>query len=160
VDESLTGAAGLVAVSELVARLGVVEALDAGIGPIKKRARGATGGQLLVAVACAQMTGADSWVGVDRRRADTAGEALGPVGTPASTTAAGLACRFDEQRRAGIEAGVATLTARVLGLLIDERRAALLEAPTLDVDTTEVEVYGRKKQHVQCNYSGQRAARP
>jgi hypothetical protein len=72
-DGSLTGAAGLVAVSEVVTRLGLVEALDAGIGPIKARARGLSGGQLLVAVACAQMTGEDYLVGLDRRRADTAG---------------------------------------------------------------------------------------
>ena len=70
-----------------------------------KRGRGATGGQLLVAVACAQMTGEDFLVGLDRRRADTAGEALGPVGTPASTTAASLARRFDEKRRLGSRPG-------------------------------------------------------
>jgi hypothetical protein len=159
-DKSLTGAAGLVAVSELVARLGVVEALDAGIGAIKQRARGVTGGQLLVSVACAQMAGEDFLVGLDRRRADIAGEVLGPVGTPASTTAAGLARRFDATRWAGIEAGIAAVTARVLGLLPAARRAVLLKAPTIDVDTTEVEVYGRKKQKVAYNYAGQRAARP
>lgn len=159
-DESLTPAAGLLAVSELVARLGVVEALDAGIGEIKERARGLGGGQLLVAVACAQMAGETFLVGLDRRRADTAGEALGPVGTPASTTAGGLARRFDAQRLVGIEAGIATVTARVLGLLPEARRAALLAAPTIDIDTTEVEVYGRDKQETAFNYAGQRAARP
>jgi hypothetical protein len=35
----------------------------AGIGPIKARARGLSGGQVLVAVACAQMTGEDYLVG-------------------------------------------------------------------------------------------------
>jgi len=160
VDSSVTGATGLVVVSELVDRLGVVQALDAGIGPIKQRARGVTGGQLLVSVACAQMAGEDFLVGLDRRRADPAGEVLAPVGTPASTTVGGLARRFDEARRAGIEAGIAVVTARVLGLLPAARRAALRVAPTIDVDTTEVEVYGGKKQQVAYNYAGQRAARP
>jgi hypothetical protein len=155
----LTGAAGLVAVREIVMRLGLVEVLDAGIGPIKERRRGLSGGELLVAVACAQMTGEDFLVGLDRRRADTAGEARSPVSTPASTTAAGLARRIGPTRRQGIEAGIATVTARMLGLLPAARRMALLGAPTLDIDATEVEVYGRAKTGVSFNYLGQRAGR-
>jgi len=159
-DGSLTPAAGLLAVSEVVARLGVIEALDAGIGPIKARRRGLSAGELLVALSCAQMTGEDFLVGLDRRRADTAGEVLGPVPTPASTTAAGLARRIDGQRRVGIEAGIAAVTARVVGLLPAARRVSLMSAPTLDIDATEVEVYGRAKVGVAFNYRGQRAARP
>lgn len=143
----------------MVTRLGVVEALDAGIGPIKARARGLNGGELLVAVACAQLTGEDYLVGLDRRRSDTAGEALAPVATPASTTAAGLARRIDPTRRLGVEAGIATVTARMLGLLPAARRMALLAAPTIDIDATEVEVYGRAKTGVAFNYLGQRAGR-
>jgi hypothetical protein len=41
-DASLTGLAGLVAVEELTERLALVAELDAGIGPIKQRARGLT----------------------------------------------------------------------------------------------------------------------
>ena len=47
-DGSLTALAGLAAVDEVTARLGIVGALDRGIGPIKQRARGLTGGQLLL----------------------------------------------------------------------------------------------------------------
>jgi hypothetical protein len=81
------------------------------------------------------------------------------VSTPASTTAAGLARRIDAGRRLGIEAGIAAVTARVLGLLPAPRRVALLSAPTIDVDATEVEVYGRAKAQVAFNYLGQRAGR-
>jgi hypothetical protein len=45
----------MAAVTELVDRLGVVEALDTAVGPIKIRARGYTAGQLLVGVAAAQL---------------------------------------------------------------------------------------------------------
>lgn len=67
-DEKLTGLAGLVIVDELVERLGVVSALDAGIGRIKARDRGASAGQLLVGMATAQLTGAASLSGLDTVR--------------------------------------------------------------------------------------------
>lgn len=43
----------------MTARLGLVAEIDAGIGPIKQRARGLTGGQLLVGTASAQLLGQD-----------------------------------------------------------------------------------------------------
>ncbi len=64
-DASLTGLAGLAAVEELVAALGVVAELDRAVGPIKERARGATGGQLLVGLATAQLCGQDCLAGLD-----------------------------------------------------------------------------------------------
>ncbi len=72
-DPTLTGMAGLAAVTELVDRLGLVEALDAGIGPLKRRVRGLTGGQLLVGMAVSQLRGESSLAGLDRSRADVAG---------------------------------------------------------------------------------------
>jgi hypothetical protein len=83
----------MAAVTELVERLGVVEALDTAVGPIKIRARGYTAGELLVGVAAAQLAGEDFWVGLDRRRADVAGQVICPVPGLSSTTAAGLARR-------------------------------------------------------------------
>src|SRR5205809_1789860 len=87
-DASLTSASGVVAVAELVGRLGVVEAFDDAVGPVKQRDRGLTAGQFLVSVAQAQMLGADFWTGLDRRRDDTAGEAPSAVAPPGSPTAA------------------------------------------------------------------------
>src|SRR5947199_7434421 len=72
-DASLTPASGVVAVAELVGRLGVTAALDDAVGSVKQRDRGLSAGQFLVAVAQAQMLGADFWTHLDRRRADVTG---------------------------------------------------------------------------------------
>jgi hypothetical protein len=108
-DPTLTPNAGLIAITELVDRVGVTTALDAGIGPVKRRDRGMTGGELLVSLASCQMAGGDHLVSLDRLRADTAGQELVSSPTPASTTAAGVAGRFNPEHLAGIEAGIAVL---------------------------------------------------
>jgi hypothetical protein len=86
----------MVAVSELVDRLGVVEALDAAVGPIKQRNRGFGAGELLVGLASAQLAGEDFLVGLGRQRADVAGQVIAPVPGLCSTTAAGVARRFTD----------------------------------------------------------------
>src|SRR5258708_35401388 len=49
----------------------------------------------------------------------------------------------------------------MLGLMQSERAAALAGGPvTIDLDTTDVEVYGRKKRGVAYNHQGQRVGRP
>ena len=75
-DPSVTRFAGMVAVTELVDRLRMITLLDAMIGPIKQRDRGFTAGQLLVGMTCAQLAGEDFLVGLDRYRADAAGQVL------------------------------------------------------------------------------------
>src|SRR5215204_3216219 len=67
---------GMAAVTELVERLDVVAAVDAAVGPIKTRDRGQGAGQLLVGIAAAQLAGEEFLVGLDRQRADVAGQAL------------------------------------------------------------------------------------
>ena len=162
-DESLTSFSGLVAVTELVDRLGVIDRLDAAVGSIKTRDRGFTGGQVLVGIAAAQLCGEDFLVGLDRHRADTAGQALTPVPGLASTTAAGLARRFTEGQWAAVETGLGEVHATALGLLeqvAPDRAQALAGDVTIDMDTTDVEVYGRRKQGVAFNHQGQRVGRP
>jgi hypothetical protein len=159
-DPSLTGVAGMAAVSELVERLGVVALLDAAIGPIKQRARGHSGGQLLVGLAAAQLAGEDHLVGLDRHRADSAAQVLTPVAGLGSTTAAGLAQRLSAGQWAAVETGLAAVTERMLTLVPPGRAAALTEVATIDLDTTDVEVYGRKKRGITYNYQGQRVGRP
>jgi hypothetical protein len=159
-DPSLTGVSGMAAVAELVERLGVVALLDAMVGPIKSRARGMGAGQLLVGMAAAQLAGEDFLVGLDRYRADAAGQLLTPVPGLCSTTAAGLARRIDLEQWAAVERGVAGATQRMLALLPPERVETLLGAVTIDMDTTDVEVYGRKKRGVAYHYQGQRCGRP
>jgi hypothetical protein len=70
---------------------------------------------------------------------------LSPVPGLCSTTAAGLARRMDPDQWAAVERGVAAVTSTMLSRLPPDRVAALLGAATIDLDTTAVEVYGRKK---------------
>src|SRR5215470_10828457 len=65
-DPGLTAVSGMAAVSELVDRLGVIEALDGAVGPIKQRDRGFSAGELLVGITAAQLAGEDFLVGLDR----------------------------------------------------------------------------------------------
>ena len=160
-DPSLTGSGGMIAVTELIGKLSLVEALDAGIGPVKRRDRGFTGGQVLAGMAAAQLAGEDFLCGLDRLRADAAGQQLAPVPGLASTTAAGVARRFTGKHWRGAEAGLAAATTRMTELLAPERVTGLGEGPvTIDIGATDVEVYGRKKRGVAYSYQGQRCARP
>jgi hypothetical protein len=63
----------------------------------------------------------------------------------ASTTAAGLAGRVTPAQWRALEAGLAAVTGRLPDLL----PAALVGGPvTIDLDATDVEVYGRRKRGV------------
>ena len=160
-DRALTANAGLAAVTELCGRLGVVKELDAAVGPVKQRDRGFGAGELLTGLAAAQLAGEDFLTGLDRQRADVAGQQLTPVPGLASTTAAGLARRITPAQWEAVERGLAAVTSRMLLLLPAERAAALTDGPvTIDLDTTDVEVYGRKKRGVDWNHQGQRVGRP
>ena len=112
-------------------------------------------------MATAQLLGEDCLAGLDRRREDDAGGLLAPVPFAPSTTAGALARRFGPDQLAGVETGLAELTARWLDLLPAQQRAGLvLRRPTIDMDTTDVEVSGRFKEGVAYNYQGQRVGRP
>ncbi|MGH3259084.1 MAG: IS1380 family transposase [Streptosporangiaceae bacterium] len=160
-DRSLTPNAGLAAIIELCDQLGVIGALDAAVGPVKQRDRGFGAGELLAGLAAAQLAGEDFLTGLDRQRADAAGQQITPVPGLASTTAAGLARRITPAQWQAVEAGLAAATGRMLALLPAGRAAALAGGPvTIDLDTTDVEVYGSKKRGVAYNHQGQRVGRP
>jgi hypothetical protein len=160
-DRSLTANAGLAVVTELCDRLGVIEALDAAVGVVKQRNRGFGAGELLTGIAAAQLAGEDFLTGLDRQRADAAGQRITPVPGLASTTAAGLARRITPAQWEAVEHGVAAVTGRMLDLVPAKRAAALADGPvTIDLDTTDVEVYGSKKRGVAYNHQGQRVGRP
>jgi hypothetical protein len=160
-DPSLTAAGGMIAVTELCGKLALIEALDAGIGPVKARRRGFTGGQVLTGMAAAQLAGEDFLAGPGRLRADEAGQQVTPVPGLASSTATGVARRLAGKHWRGAEAGLAAATARMAGLLPAERAGELAGGPvTIDIDATDVEVYGRRKRGVAYTCQGQRAGRP
>jgi hypothetical protein len=151
----------MVAVTELVGRLDVIGLLDGAVGAIKQRDRGFGAGELLVGFASVQLAGQDFLAGLDRYRADTAGQVVAPVPGLASTTAAGLAKRMNDRQWRATETGLAAVTGRMLTLLPAQRADTLCAGPvTIDMDTTDVEVYGRQKDGVAYNYQGQRVGRP
>ena len=159
-DPKLTGLAGLTCVDELVSRLGVVEALDAGIGEVKKRKRGLSAGQLLTGLAALQWTGGQWLSAADELRADAGAMLLEAAPVVASTTARGLMQRLGEKQFAGIETGLATIYDRWFSRLPAQSRAELAtRAPTIDLDATDIEVYGRNKEQVGYTYAGVKAGR-
>jgi len=159
-DASLTGLAGLVCVDGLTAGLGLVAELDLAVGPVKDRDRGHTAGQLLVGMAAGLLAGQDCLTGLDRVRADVGSALLVQAPVPASTTAGGLARRFTPAALAGIEAGLATVYQRWLGLVPAAVRGPLvLRNPTIDCDATDIEVYGSNKDRVGWNYAGVKCGR-
>ena len=104
------------------------------------RDRGFGAGELLTGIAAAQLAGEDFLTGLDRQRADAAGQQITPVQGPASTTAAGLARRITPAQWQAVQAGLAVVTGRMLSLLPAGRAAALAEGPvTIDLGTTDVE---------------------
>jgi hypothetical protein len=96
-----------------------------------------------VGLAAAQLVGQDFLVRLDRERADAAGQRLAPAPGLASTTAAGLARRFGDKHWRAVEFGMAEAHERMLELLGAPRAAGLCEGSvSIDMDTTDVEVYG------------------
>jgi hypothetical protein len=159
-DGALTESGGLVLVAELDRALGVTAALDTGIGPVKERDRGLSGGEFALAMAAVQLTGEDHLVGFDHLRADQVGEALLPAPVPSSTTAATLAARFGQVQREGIEQASAQVTARALAALPVAERARILSGPvTIDLDAKDIEVFSTRKEQVIRSYKGEIAGR-
>lgn len=160
-DRSLTANAGAVCVAEAVRALGLIESIDAFVGPIKQRDRGLTAGEFVVSLAECLLAGGDYLSDLDGFRADRAAGALRAVAVPpASTTAATLARRFGPDELAGIEAAWVETTARAMQLAAPaERQRLVAERPTIDLDSTEIEVFGRTKRGVAYNYLGQLAGR-
>jgi hypothetical protein len=64
----------------------------------------------------------------------------------------------DGQWRA-VETGIGDIHTAMLAALGPQRAAVLCDEVTIDLDTTDVEVYGRQKRGVAYNYQGQRCGR-
>jgi hypothetical protein len=146
-DPTLTPYAGLAIPGELCRRLRVLELIDAElrvlrVAPVKQRARGLSPGQLTVAIAEAQLAGAECFDDLEDVRADRAGAPLRAVGKPLSApTARQLAGRFKPSHIRAIERGVARA-----GNDLDRRLGRdSTEDVTFDLDATETKVFGRKK---------------
>jgi hypothetical protein len=165
-DATLTPFGGSAVVGELVRRLGLIPALDGaiadaaragGLAPVKVRRRGASPGQLLVAMADAILLGGDAASDIERLRRDQAGAELRAVAeVPAASTCAQLARRFDPAHLVAAEAALAACT----NAFDQQVGRSPDEAVTLDFDSTLVEVYGRRKPGADRAYTGQLAYQP
>jgi Transposase DDE domain group 1 len=146
-DPSLTPYAGLAISGEVCRKLRLVPVIDAElaaarVAPVKQRRRGLSAGQLAVAIAEAQLAGAECFDDVQDVRADRAGAPLRAVAaTPSAPTARQLACRFKPGHIRAIERGVARA-----GNELDRGLGRDPTGPvTFDLDATETKVFGRKK---------------
>lgn len=149
-------------VSQVDRVLGVVGCLDRHIGPIKSRRRGLSAGEMTVALCETILAGGDFLADLDHQRKDVAGAGLRTVGAvPAATTVIGVAKHFDEAIFARIETAVGELVARAFAALPEAARAKLIASrPTIDLDPTDVETYGKHKQGMAWNHAGQWCGRP
>lgn len=157
----MTGRAGLALIAEVDRVLGVAATIDAHVGRIKARRQGLSAGEVVLSMAETMLGGGDFMVDLDYQRTDDAGRRLRAVPeVPASTTFAGLARRFDDVAVGDLETAVGALTRRWFDTLDEARRVELINTrPTVDLDATEIECYGPKKQGLAWNHAGQWAGR-
>jgi len=146
-EESLTPYAGLAVVGALARRLGLVGLIDAELAcehraaPIKTRKRGCSAGELVVALAELQLIGGECFDDIEQLRADRAGGRLRAARrVPSAATARQLAKRF---RRCHVQA-IERALARVRGRLDRAVGRVSGEDATIDLDATQLEVYGAK----------------
>jgi hypothetical protein len=148
-DRSLTPYAGLAVSGELCRGVRLVELIDAElaavdrVAPVKQRARGLSPGAVVVAIAEAQLVGAECFDDIEDVRADQAGAELRAVpDAPSAPTARQLARLFKPSHIRAVERAAARC-----GNELDARLGRDPgEDVTLDLDATETKVYGRKKQ--------------
>jgi hypothetical protein len=148
-DPSLTGHGGLVVIGDLAEKLDLVALIDAEIArerrarPVKTRRRGITPGELVVSLAECQLVGGACFDHLEDQRADTAGAVLRAVAeVPSASAALQNAKRFRRVHCQRIERAMAGAGERLDSAL--DRPVA--EPVTVDLDATQITVYGRGKE--------------
>ena len=148
-DPSLTPYAGLAVSGELARRVGLSELIDAELAverrarPVKVRRRGLSPGELVVSVAECQLVGGSFFDHVEDVRADRAGAGLRAVAaTPSAPAALQNAKRFRRCHVQRIERAMARAGQRLDKALGRDPAQAV----TIDLDATQVTVYGQRKQ--------------
>ena len=148
-DPSLTGHGGLVVIGDLAERLGLLELIDGEIArerrarPVKTRRRGVSPGGLLVSLAECQLVGGAFFDHLEDQRADRAGAVLRAVGeVPSASAALQLSKRFRRVHCQRVERAMAAAGER-LDTALDR---PVGEPATVDLDATQITVYGRGKQ--------------
>jgi hypothetical protein len=116
----------------------------------------------VLSMAETMLAGGDFMVDLDHQRGDLAGAPLRAVPEiPASSTFIGRAKRFEEKVFSGIEEATGELVRRWFVHLPEKKQAGLVALrPSIDLDPTDVEIYGPKKEGMAFNHAGQRVGRP
>ena len=85
---------------------------------------------------------------------------VGPGARPGCDDRGRVGAAVHDTQWAAVETGLGDVHAAALAALAPARAAALADSVTIDLDTTDVEVYGRHKRGVAFNHQGQRVGRP
>ena len=148
-DPSLTGHGGLVVVGDLVEKLDLIELVDAELArerrarPVKLRRRGCSPAELVVSLAECQLTGGAFFDHLEDQRADSAGAQLRAVpDVPSAPSALQNAKRFRRVHCQRIERAVAAAGERLDRALGRDPAGPV----TVDLDATQITVYGRRKE--------------
>lgn len=162
-DPSLTGHGGLVLVGDLAEKLDLIALIDAELGrerrarPVKVRRRGASPGELVVSIAECQLVGGAFFDHLEDQRADTAGAMLRAVAeVPSAPAALQNAKKFRRVHCRRVERAMASAGERLDRSL--GRDPA--EPVTVDLDASQITVYGRKKEGAARCRTGQMSYAP
>jgi Transposase DDE domain group 1 len=163
-DPSLVRFGGLAVAGELARALDLERRIERELSrerrarPVKVRRRGASPAQLVLALAECQLAGGSFFRDLEEVRADEAGACLRIVGqTPSAPAALQRAKDFRRVHCQRIERALADA-----GHELDRRlgRDRSLELATVDLDATQIEVFGRDKQGAARNRQGQMSYAP
>jgi hypothetical protein len=162
-DPGLTGHGGLAVIGDLVDKLDLIGLIDGEIArerrarPVKVRRRGASPAELVVSLAECQLIGGAFFDHLEDQRADVAGTVLRAVGdVPSASAALQNAKRFRRVHCQRVERAMAQAGERLDQAL--EREPG--EPATIDLDATQITVYGRGKDGAARCRTGQRSYAP
>jgi hypothetical protein len=161
-DPGLTGHGGLVVIGDLAEKLDLIATIDAELGrerrakPVKVRRRGCSPGEVVVSLAECQLVGGAFFDHLADQRADTAGAMLRAVPeVPSPPAALQNAKRFRRVHCQRVERAMSQAGER-LDLALGRQPG---EPVTIDLDATQITVYGRCKEGAarcrtgQCSYA-------
>jgi Transposase DDE domain group 1 len=162
-DPGLTAHAGLAVVGDLAGHLDLVGLIDGELAlerrarPVKTRRRGISAGELLVSLAECQLVGGAFFDHLEDLRADGAGAPLRAVAdVPSAPTALQVSKRFRRVHCQRVERAMSRAGQRLDRAL--GRQAS--EAVTIDLDATQITVYGRGKDGAARSRTGQLSYAP
>ena len=162
-DPGLTGHGGLVVIGDLAEKLDLIAVVDAELDrerrarPVKVRRRGVSPGELVVSLAECQLVGGAFFDHLADQRADTAGAGLRAVpDVPSPPAALQNAKRFRRVHCQRVERAMSQAGERLDRAL--GRRAG--EPVTVDLDATQITVYGRGKEGAARCRTGQMSYAP